>query len=203
MPSDLTVYENRLHNKGYSMIAGVDEAGRGPLAGPVVAGAVVLGKWFDPDIKDSKKLSPKKREMLFNRIIENAESIGIGIVDNETIDQINILNATKRAMHKALANLHIDIDFLLIDAVKLNIDIPQLAIIGGDNISISIAAGSIIAKVCRDRIMLKLHEKFPEYQFDRHKGYGTAIHTSMLQKYGPCSIHRRSFSPVRKANAGR
>ena len=182
---------------------GIDEAGRGPLAGPVVAGAVVLGKWFDPDIKDSKKLSPKKREMLFNRIIENAESIGIGIVDNETIDQINILNATKRAMHKALANLHIDIDFLLIDAVKLNIDIPQLAIIGGDNISISIAAGSIIAKVCRDRIMLKLHEEFPEYQFDRHKGYGTAIHTSMLQKYGPCSIHRKSFSPVRKANAGR
>ena len=176
-------------------ICGIDEAGRGPFAGPVVAGAVILDRNKEIlYLNDSKKLSEKKREELFNVIMENAISVGVGIVDSHTIDEINILQATYLAMRQAIAKLDPQPDFILADAVHIpGLDIPQEGIIKGDAKSISIAAGSIIAKVTRDRMMYEYDKLYPEYGFASHKGYGTAAHIEAIKKYGPLDIHRRSF----------
>jgi len=179
----------------YTYICGVDEAGRGPFAGPVVAGAVIL----DPGkeilyLNDSKKLSEKKREELYEEIMEKAISVGVGMVDNKVIDEINILQATYLAMQKAIAALDPQPDLILADAVTIpGITIPQTGIIKGDAKSVSIAAGSIIAKVTRDRLCLEYDRLYPEYGFASHKGYGTAAHIEAIRKYGPLDIHRRSF----------
>ncbi|MCF0142561.1 MAG: ribonuclease HII [Parasporobacterium sp.] len=178
-----------------ALICGIDEAGRGPFAGPVVAGAVIL----NPEkeilyLNDSKKLSEKKREALFEEIKEKALYVGVGIVDSQTIDSINILQATYKAMQQAIEGLGVKPDFILADAVHIpGIDIPQEGIIKGDAKSISIAAASIIAKVTRDHIMYEYDKQFPEYGFASHKGYGTAAHIEAIKKYGPLDIHRRSF----------
>ncbi len=194
----ISAFEIEAYNNGYNLIAGIDEAGRGPLAGPVVAAAVILPKGACiPSIDDSKKLSEKKREQLYNVITKEAISIGTGIVDEKTIDEINILQASIRAMKIAIEKLSVMPDFILSDAVSLaDLNIPQKAIIKGDSKSISIAAASIIAKVTRDRLMYEYHKKFPTYNFAFNKGYGTEEHLKMLKKYGPCEIHRRSFKGV-------
>ena len=180
---------------GAEFICGIDEVGRGPFAGPVVACAVILPK--DCDIlylNDSKKLSEKKREELFIEIKDKAISYGIGIVDEKVIDEINILQATFEAMRQAINNLSVKPDILLNDAVTIpGVDIPQVPIIKGDAKSASIAAASIVAKVTRDHMMVELNEKYPGYDFDKNKGYGTKAHIEGLKKYGPCEIHRRSF----------
>ncbi len=185
--------------KGYSLIAGIDEAGRGPLAGPVFAAAVILPEHHGIEgIDDSKKLSPEVREYLFHEIREKALSFGIAWESNEEIDRTDILRATKSTMGKALRKLSLLPDFILIDAVNFSSpDIPQLAIIKGDERSESIAAASILAKVSRDMFMLKMHEKYPQYGFRENKGYGTREHEDALRKYGPCPIHRMSFSPMK------
>ncbi len=195
---NLSSFEREAYNAGYNLIAGVDEAGRGPLAGPVVASAVILPKGiYIPSIDDSKKLSEKKREQLYEVISKEAISIGIGIVDEKTIDEINILQAAIKAMKIAIGQLNIKPDFILVDAVSLaDLNIPQKAIIKGDSKSISIAAASIIAKVTRDRLMCEYHKKYPMYKFISNKGYGTAKHLEMLKRYGPCEIHRRTFKGV-------
>jgi ribonuclease HII len=191
-------YENELYNKGIKYIAGIDEVGRGPLVGSVVTAAVILPKdFYDERINDSKKLTEKKRELLYDVIMENALSVGIGIRTNEDIDRINILEATKEAMIEAVNNLSIKPEHLLIDAVKLDIDIPQTSIIKGDAKSISIAAASIIAKVTRDRMLIELDKLHPEYDFKHNKGYGTKKHIEALMKYGPVKEHRKSFEPVK------
>jgi ribonuclease HII len=179
----------------YEYICGIDEAGRGPLAGPVVAGAVILPKSCDIlYINDSKKLSEKKREELYEIIIEKAVSVGVGIVGPEKIDEINILQATYEAMRKAVKNLAVKPDLLLIDAVRIpELDIRQIPIIKGDAKSISIAAGSIIAKVTRDRMMREYDLLYPEYGFAGHKGYGCASHIEKIKKIGPSPIHRKTF----------
>jgi ribonuclease HII len=181
--------------KKNSFIAGVDEAGRGPLAGPVVAAAVILPRYFyHPEIDDSKKLSGRKRSILYEHITKNAVAYAFGIIDHTVIDDINILNATKNAMTSAITGLYPHPDVVLIDAVSLNaITCRQIALIKGDTLSISIAAASILAKVARDRIMVQYHTQYPVYGFDRHKGYPTKYHREQLKTYGPCAIHRRSF----------
>lgn len=193
----LSEYEKKCYENGYKYIAGIDEAGRGPLAGPVVAAAVIL-----PDgcliegVNDSKKISEKKREKLYDEIIENAIAWGVGIIDNNVIDDINILNATRKAMHMAIESLQTQPDYILIDAEK-KVDtnnIPYLPIIKGDALSISIAAASIIAKVTRDRIMREYDEIFPMYGFEKHKGYGTKAHVDAILDNGLCMIHRKSFT---------
>jgi ribonuclease HII len=190
-------YENELYNKGIKYIAGIDEVGRGPLVGPVVTAAVILPKdFYDERINDSKKLTEKKREMLYDVIMENAISVGIGMSNEKVIDEINILEATKNAMLEAINNLNVKPDYLLIDAVKLNTDIPQLSIIKGDAKSESIAAASIIAKVTRDRMMIELDKEHPEYDFKHNKGYGTKKHIGALYKYGVLKEHRKSFEPI-------
>lgn len=176
-------------------LCGIDEAGRGPLAGPVAAGAVILPK--DCQIlylNDSKKLSEKKRELLFDEIREKAVSFGVGIVGPGRVDEINILQATYEAMRLALAQLSVTPDLLLNDAVTIpGVELPQISIIKGDAKSVSIAAASILAKVTRDRMMIEYDALFPEYGFAKHKGYGTAQHIQALKEYGPCPIHRASF----------
>lgn len=190
-------FENELYNNEINFIAGIDEVGRGPLVGPVVTAAVILPKdFYDERINDSKKLTEKKRELLYDVIMENALSVGIGISSSEVIDEINILNATKKAMIEAINNLSIKPEHLLIDAVKLDIDIPQTSIIKGDAKSQSIASASIIAKVTRDRMMVELDKKYPMYDFKHNKGYGTKKHIEALYKYGPLKEHRKSFAPV-------
>ena len=190
-------FENELYNNEINFIAGIDEVGRGPLVGPVVTAAVILPKdFYDERINDSKKLTEKKRELLYDVIMENALSVGIGISSPEVIDEINILNATKKAMIEAINNLSVKPEHLLIDAVKLDIDIPQTSIIKGDAKSESIAAASIIAKVTRDRMMVELDKKYPMYDFKHNKGYGTKKHIEALYKYGPLKEHRKSFAPV-------
>ena len=176
-------------------ICGIDEAGRGPLAGPVVAGAVILDKTKEIlYLNDSKKLSEKKREALFDEIMEKAIAVGVGIVDEKVIDDINILQATYKAMRMAIDNLKVKPQILLNDAVIIpDVDIPQEKIIKGDAKSVSIAAASIIAKVTRDRLMTEYDEKYPDYGFAGHKGYGTAAHIDKIKEVGPCPIHRRSF----------
>lgn len=190
-------FESDLYNNGINFIAGIDEVGRGPLVGPVVTAAVILPKdFYDERINDSKKLTEKKRELLYDVIMENALSVGVGMSSPEVIDEINILNATKKAMVEAVNNLSIKPEHLLIDAVKLDIDIPQTSIIKGDAKSQSIASASIIAKVTRDRMMLELDKKYPMYDFKHNKGYGTKKHIEALYKYGPLKEHRKSFAPV-------
>lgn len=191
---DTLVYENKLLALGHSLICGVDEAGRGPLAGPVTVGCCIFDfNEIIEGINDSKKLTEKKREKLFELIIEKAIGYSIIDVDNETIDEINILNATKTAMKTAIESITPKPTFALIDAVKYDFGIPYEAIIHGDALSYSIAGASILAKVHRDKLMYEYAEKYPEYGFEKHKGYGTKLHIEMLKKYGPCPIHRKSF----------
>ncbi|MFA5528368.1 MAG: ribonuclease HII [Peptostreptococcales bacterium] len=188
-------FEERLYEKGVSLIAGIDEVGRGPLAGPVVTAAVVLPKdFFVLGINDSKKLTERKREELYALITEKAIDIGIGIVDNRAIDEMNILNATKLAMKVAVERLKRKPEHLLIDALVLGeLDIEQTGIVKGDEKSVSIAAASIVAKVTRDRMMVNYHKKYPFYNFQSNKGYGTREHYEGLESNGPCEIHRKSF----------
>lgn len=189
-------YENELYDKGIKYIAGVDEVGRGPLIGNVVCACVILPKdYYNEDIKDSKKLSEKKREMLYDVIMENAISVGIGESNEEVIDEINILQATKRAMKQAIDNCSIKPEHVLIDAVKLDLDIPSTSIIKGDAKSQTIAAASIIAKVTRDRQMIELSRIHPEYDLDKNKGYGTKKHIEAIKKYGLLKEHRKTFTP--------
>ena len=189
----MRVYERRYRERG--TLCGIDEVGRGPLAGPVVAGAVILPE--DCEIlylNDSKKLSEKKRELLYDEIMEKAIAVGIGAVSPERIDEINILQATYEAMRIAISRLSVRPDLLLNDAVTIpQVDIPQVPIIKGDAKSVSIAAASIIAKVTRDRMMVQYEELYPGYEFASNKGYGSARHIAALKEIGPCPIHRRSF----------
>lgn len=189
----MRAYENQYETAAW--ICGIDEAGRGPLAGPVAAGAVVLPK--DCQIlylNDSKKLSEKRREELYIEIQEKAVCFGVGMVSPERIDEINILQATYEAMRLALSELTVTPDVLLNDAVTIpGVSIPQVPIVKGDAKSVSIAAASILAKVSRDHMMVEYDRLFPEYGFARHKGYGTAAHIQAIKEHGPCSIHRRSF----------
>jgi ribonuclease HII len=189
----LKQYEKEYEHLGY--VCGIDEVGRGPFAGPVVACAVILPKDCNIlYINDSKKLSEKRREELYDIIIKEAVAYGIGIKDNNRIDEINILQATYEAMRKAISNLKVKPDVLLNDAVTIpGVDIKQVPIIKGDAKSISIGAASIVAKVTRDRMMAEFDVKYPGYEFAKNKGYGTAAHIEGLKKYGPCEIHRRSF----------
>ncbi len=188
-------YERALWERGVINVAGVDEVGRGPLAGPVVAAAVVFPRdVYIAGIDDSKKLSAKKRALLFGEIYREAIAIGIGIVHNTEIDRINILQATRYAVRKALGRLPVRPQHLLIDGRGLpDAIIPETAIVEGDRKSFSIAAASIFAKVIRDRLMIAYDGIFPEYEFARHKGYGTRAHIAAIGKYGLCPIHRRSF----------
>ncbi|MEH7387054.1 ribonuclease HII [Bacillus sp. JJ1521] len=196
---EMTQYEQALFKNGFTYIAGVDEVGRGPLAGPVVAAAVILPQdAYLPGLNDSKKLSEQKREELFQQINASAISIGIGIIPSNVIDNVNIYQATKQAMKKAILGLSIKPDHLLVDAMEIPIDISQTSIIKGDANSVSIAASSIIAKVTRDRLMVRLSHEYPQYGFEKHMGYGTAYHLEALKKHGVTSEHRRSFAPVRE-----
>ena len=194
---EMSYYENQLREKGYRYIAGLDEAGRGPLAGPVVAGAVILPPDTElviPGVDDSKKLSSLRRGKLLEEIKEKAIAWAVGIVDVETIDQINILQATKKAMKQAVEGLQAAPEVLLIDAVELaQVSMPQQPLIHGDALSVSIAAASIVAKETRDAMMIALDSLYPEYGFASNKGYGSAQHIAALRKYGPCPIHRRTF----------
>lgn len=192
---DWLKFENEAYENGYICVCGVDEAGRGPLAGPVFAAAVVLGRGQIIDgVNDSKKLSEKKREALFDKIKEEALYYSIASVDEKTIDEINILNATFLAMKKAVEGLEIKPDFAMIDGNKTpDLSIDCEAVVKGDANSVSIAAASILAKVSRDRYMLEMAEKYPEYKFEKHKGYGTKLHYQMLDEYGPSEIHRQTF----------
>ena len=196
----MLIHDTALYEAGYRLIAGVDEAGRGPLAGPVVAAAVTfLSDTSILGIDDSKKLTESRREFLYEEIQQKAAGYGVGIVDREVIDDINILRASLEAMRLAILKLPIQPDFLLIDGLYLpDIDLPMQALPHGDSLSASIAAASIIAKVTRDRIMRKLDRMYPQYGFSRNKGYPTPQHLAALDKFGPCKIHRRSFGPVRK-----
>lgn len=191
----MTTAELFAYDKGFAgLVAGVDEAGRGPLAGPVVCACCVMGDTYIEGINDSKKLSEKKREALYEKIIASALAYGVGIVDEKTIDEINILNATKKGMQIAANSLKVTPDIVLIDAVKgLELPYRQQAIIKGDATSYAIAAASIIAKVTRDRLMRAAGENFPEYGFAKNKGYGTAEHIAAIKKFGPCELHRRTF----------
>lgn len=191
-------HERHYAAEGYRVIAGLDEAGRGPLAGPVVAGAVVLGADVElPGLNDSKQLAAADRERLYGLIIEQAVAYGIGVVDVDYIDTYNILEATKEAMRRALGQLIVTPDLLLNDAVTVSgITIQQVPIIKGDSQSHSIAAASVLAKVTRDRLMTEYAKMFPDYGFDRHMGYSTAEHLKALEHFGPCKIHRQTFSPV-------
>ena len=187
--------ENRLREKGYKFIAGVDEAGRGPLAGPVYAAAVILPEGcIIKGINDSKKLSEKRREELFDEITEKAVAYCVCAVDEKRIDEINILNATFEAMNGAVKGLKTNPDYVIIDGNRINgMTVPHETVVKGDAKSISIAAASILAKVSRDRFISEMAEKYPEYGFEQHKGYGTKAHTEAILKYGPCEIHRRTF----------
>ena len=191
----MNVFESKAREGGYRAVAGVDEAGRGPLAGPVVAAAVILPPGYEhPGINDSKKLSSRQRDRLYAIIQHDAVSIGVGLSEAPLIDRVNILQATLLAMREAVLELFPPPDFLLIDGLnRIDLATPQEAIIRGDSQSISIAAASIIAKVSRDRLMEMYHRQFPQYNFLRNKGYGTKEHRAAIVKFGRCKIHRRSF----------
>ena len=197
--NNMLEYENELYEEGITLIAGVDEVGRGPLVGPVVVAAVILPKgYYNEYIKDSKKLSEKKRNELFDIIMRDAISVSIGIKDNKVIDKENIYQATKLAMYDAINNLKVTPEYILIDAMKLeDLSIPSKSIIKGDAKSESIAAASIIAKVTRDNMMYELDKKFPEYGFKNHKGYPTKAHLDAIKKYGILDNYRFTFGPVR------
>lgn len=194
----MTYFERKYRSQGYDHIAGIDEVGRGPLAGPVIAAAVILpSEFYLPGLDDSKKLSEQKRDEYYDFIMDNALDVNIGIINVEEIDRINIYEASKKAMHTAVAGLKKKPDFLLIDAMKLSTVYPQESIIKGDGKSISIAAASIVAKVTRDRIVMKLGEEYPLYGFINNMGYGTKEHLSAIEKYGITPHHRKSFAPVK------
>jgi ribonuclease HII len=197
------LFERQCYRAGYRNIAGVDEVGRGPLAGPVVAAAVSFSEgWIDEGIADSKKLSAKRREELYDRILSRSPSVGVGVVDQGEIDRINIHQATLKAMEMAVLKLSPPADYLLVDGIHgIPIQIPQRPIKKGDAISISIAAASIVAKVTRDRMMMEQHEKYPQYNFARHKGYGTREHLEAIRKFGCCELHRMTFRGI-KAHKG-
>lgn len=188
-------FEIAAMNKGFKTVCGVDEAGRGPLAGPVYAAAVILPVETEiAGLNDSKKLSEKKREELFDIINDVAISVSVGTASEKEIDEINILNATFLAMKRAVEGLEISPDYAIIDGNRApNLEIPTETVVKGDGKVMSVAAASIIAKVSRDRFMLKMAEQYPEYQFEKHKGYGTRLHYEMIEKYGVSSIHRKSF----------
>lgn len=195
-PTDL--FETEARRCGYRLVAGLDEAGRGPLAGPVVAAAVILPRRCQlAGLNDSKQLTEMERERLYDEIRQRAVGIGVGQASEREIDAINILEATRLAMRRAIQALPDRPDYLLLDAIELSaVSLPQRAIIKGDTLSVSIAAASIVAKVTRDRLMGDYHRQYPQYNFQAHKGYGTAEHLRMLAVHGPCAIHRRSFRPV-------
>lgn len=196
---ELREFERQALANGYQVIAGIDEVGRGPLAGPVVAAAVILPNNCELlEVNDSKKLSEKKRDLLFTQICETAVAVGIGIVDEETIDKVNIYQATKLAMKEAVDKLSFTPDYLLLDAMRLEgVPIAQESIIKGDAKSVSIAAASIVAKVTRDRLMSEYADKYPGYAFEKNAGYGTKEHLAGLDQLGPCAIHRKTFAPVK------
>ncbi|MBQ1728736.1 MAG: ribonuclease HII [Oscillospiraceae bacterium] len=193
--ADLWAYERELKEEGKKLIAGVDEAGRGPLAGPVCAAACVLPFGLEIDgLNDSKKLSEKQRERLYGIITEKAEAWAVGFASPEEIDEVNILNATYLAMNRAVKALGLEPDISIVDGNRSEgLRFSNIAVVGGDGKSASVAAASIIAKVTRDRLMLSLAEKYPQYAFEKHKGYPTALHYERLREYGPCEIHRKSF----------
>ncbi len=195
---DIYRYDESLRRKGFKRIAGIDEAGRGPLAGPVVASAVVMPPMKKIEgLRDSKKVAAKERESLFFEILSCCLDVGIGIIEADEIDRINILRATMRAMEEAVKDLSTEPDLLLIDALNVpGIHIKQISPIKGESVSASIAAASIIAKVVRDRLMRQYHQVYPEYGFEKHKGYCTKEHIENLLNYGPCQIHRKSFEKV-------
>ena len=194
----MLAYEKECYARGMELIAGVDEVGRGPLAGPVVAAAVILPKACKiPGLNDSKKIPKSKHKEIYEAVLQNAIAIGIGIKDNQVIDQVNIYEATKLAMMEAIGQLEPQPQHLLIDAMKLDLPIPQTSIIKGDANSLSIAAASIVAKVTRDQMMEDLDQLYPGYDFAQNAGYGTAKHLAGLQKLGVTPIHRRSFEPVK------
>ena len=195
-------FEKNLVESGYKYVAGVDEAGRGPLAGPVVAAAVILPEEFSSNqLNDSKKLSSSKREKIYNELMNVDSKVisAFAVIDEVVIDKINILRATHMAMAQASSTLSIEPSFVIIDGMPIK-DFPfnNESIIKGDSKSLSIAAASVIAKVERDRIMLNYSKEYPEYKFEKHKGYGTKLHLDALKKFGPCKIHRKSFAPVKK-----
>ncbi len=194
----MRLYEKHAYRRGFRLITGIDEAGRGPLAGPVVAAAVILPKGIRlPGLTDSKKLTPAQRDVFDKKIRMRALAIGVGLADNTEIDSINILQATFLAMKRAVSGLGMKPDYLLIDGpYELSLEIEQEGIVQGDALSLSIAAASVIAKVHRDRIMCEYHAQFPQYGFDCHKGYPTAQHCEAIRKYGPCRLHRMSFHGV-------
>ena len=190
-------YERQLKNKGIHLIGGVDEVGRGPLVGPVVAACVILPEKFDLDgLTDSKKISEKKRDEFYDKIMRQAISIGIGVIDHKKIDEVNIYEATKLAMKNAVDNCAIKPEHILIDAMPLELDIPTTSIIKGDLKSITISAASVIAKVTRDRMLIELDKKYPMYDFKNNKGYPTKKHVEAIKKYGIIDKHRRSYEPV-------
>jgi ribonuclease HII len=196
------VEEEKLIVQGYRLIAGVDEVGRGPLAGPVVAAAVILPWGKQPSwlsrVRDSKQLTPSQRESIFDRITASRVAYGLGVVSHEVIDKRGIAPATRLAMRRAIEQLSTRPDYLLIDFVRLpGIRIPQKSVVDGDSLCLSIAAASIVAKVTRDRLMVELDSQFPGYGLAQHKGYGTPEHLEALQRLGPCAIHRKTFMPVR------
>ena len=193
--SEHLIYEARARSKGYQFVCGVDEAGRGPLAAPVYAATVLLPEHFDlPGLDDSKKLSAKKRESLYDAICSQAVAWCVASASEQEIDEINILQATFLAMRRAVEGLHPAADYALIDGNRMPpLAIPGETIIKGDSLSASISAASILAKVSRDRYMVEMDRLYPQYQFAKHKGYGTKLHVELLKKYGPCPIHRRSF----------
>mgnify|MGYP003314021429 CR=1 FL=1 len=197
---DNYMYERELREKGITLIAGVDEVGRGPLVGPVVAACVILPVNYElPGLTDSKKISEKKREQLYDIIMKDAISVGVGVVGPEKIDEINILEASRLAMKIAIENLSVKPEFILSDAMKLNnIDIPYLDIVHGDALSLSIAAGSVIAKVTRDRMMYELDKKYPMYDFKNNVGYPTKKHIEAINEYGVFEGYRKSYGPVKE-----
>ncbi|MGD6899840.1 ribonuclease HII [Bacillus infantis] len=195
---EMTVFERRLKKSGWTMIAGTDEAGRGPLAGPVIAAAVILPEGFYlPGLDDSKKLSEAKRDEFYKEIMSGAAAVGIGRISAGEIDRINILQASKKAMLLALADMGSTPDYLLTDAVDLDVPFQAEAVIKGDSKSVTIAAASVIAKVTRDRYMRELDELYPHYGFGRNMGYGTREHLEAIQKHGIINEHRKSFAPIK------
>jgi len=201
LPSQpMDYFERMYYRRGYRQIAGLDEVGRGPLAGPVVAAAVILPReGIGPQLYDSKQISSKKRGDLYPVILSESLGVGIGIISQEEIDQLNIFQATLKAMILAIQNLPLPPDFLLIDGTQgLKFSIPQKSIPKGDQLSNSIAAASIVAKVTRDRLMEAYHPQYPQYNFAKHKGYGTKEHRQAIQRFGVCELHRKSFRGVKE-----
>jgi ribonuclease HII len=198
--TDTFFFEQTLHEQGYKLVAGLDEVGRGPLAGPVVAACVVLpADCRDRIFRDSKQLSPDERLLLYDALMDMNAALGIGICTEKEIDMLNILQASLQAMRKAIAQLTVRPDFLLVDGTfPVPVSIMQQTLIKGELKSVSIAAASIVAKVTRDRLMEKYHQQYPRYNFKRNKGYATAEHRRALREYGPCAIHRRTFRGVRE-----